>query len=289
MRFAIATIDRYLGVFEAFVQAGGKPLKLFTVPMKHIMGNNQAAIAYAEKMGAAVQLSRFTERDMLDLRDQGCEALVVASYDWKIPEWQGALTYAINFHSSPLPEGRGSYPPVRAILEKRDRWAITCHKLADGIDTGDILAAEEFPLGSDECHERIDLKIQMAAKKLAARVAGDLPALWGSAKPQSEGSYWPRYRLDERIIPFAKPVEAVLRHIRAFGGTESLAKINGTWLIVTRAVGWAEAHTHAPGTVVHVFNHTIVVASAGGYIGILDSALAPAPVVEELQFLGAAS
>jgi methionyl-tRNA formyltransferase len=220
---------------------------------------------------------------MQALRDRGCEALIVASYDWKIPDWQGALKYGMNFHSAPLPYGRGPYPPVRAILEKWSDWAVTCHKLANEIDTGAIIASEHFMLQPDECHERIDLRIQIAAKKLAARVAGDLPGLWERAQPQGNGSYWPKYKLHERVIDFARPVEDILCHIRAFGRTESLAKINDTWLLVTRATGWTEAHRCMPGQVVHVFNRSIVIAAMDGYIGILDSAIAPPQIAAEIQ------
>jgi methionyl-tRNA formyltransferase len=283
MRFAIAAVDRYLGVFEAFVHAGWQPLKLFTVPMRGELGSQRAVIAYAEHHHATTQLSPITAGDLGALREQGCEALIVASYDRKICDWRSFLKYAVNFHSSPLPEGRGPYPAVRAILENRGAWAITCHRLTPGIDQGEILAAEEFPLEPDECHERLDLKIQMAARRLAAGVAGNFTALWDRATPQVGGSYWKRHTLDDRVIDFRKTVHDILRHIRAFGASESLAAIGGRWLVVTRAVGWSEAHDHRPGTVVHVFNRSIVVAASDGYIGILDSNLAPQYIVDDMQ------
>ena len=283
MRFSIAVIDRYLGVFEAFVRAGWKPLKLFTVPMNGDLANQQAVIAYAEQHNAAIQLSRMTARDLRELREQDCEALIVATYDWKICDWRPFLKYAVNFHPSPLPDGRGPYPVVRAILEKRTSWTITCHRLAPEIDRGDILAAERFPLQPDECHESLDLKLQMAAKRLAARVAGQFIELWEHAQPQGEGSYWEKHTLWERVIDFQKPVESIMLHIRAFGATESLANINNTWLTVKRAVGWTEMHNCVPGTVVHVFNRSIVVAASDGYIGLLESNIAPLNIVAEMQ------
>ena len=85
MRFAIATVDGYLGVFTAFVHAGWTPVKLFSVPVRNEFGNQQAVIAFAEQNKAAIQLSRMNERDLQRLRDDGCEILIVASYDWKIP------------------------------------------------------------------------------------------------------------------------------------------------------------------------------------------------------------
>lgn len=283
MRFAITAVDQYLGVFQNFVRAGWEPLKLFTSPRKCELANQQAVIAFAEQNKAAIQLSRLTERDLRELRDQGCEALIVASYPWKIPDWRPFLKYAVNFHASPLPHGRGPYPMVRAILENWDHWAVTCHRLTPEFDRGDILAMEKFPLRDDECHESLTLKIQMAAKKLATRIADQIDELWQQAKPQDGGSYWQKFSLPETVIDFQKPVATIVRHIRAFGAIESLAKINNTWLVVRRAVGWPEAHNHLPGSVVHVFNRSIVVAATDGYIGLLDSNLAPPPIVAQLQ------
>jgi len=189
VRFAITAIDRYLGVFDAFVGAGWTPLRLFTVPAKSEQANQKAVIAYAERNGATIQLSKMTALDLAELRERGCEALVVASYDWKVCDWRPFLKYAVNFHSSPLPDGRGPYPVVRAILQDRAVWGVTCHQLSPEIDRGDILAAEEFPLQPGECHESLDLKIQMAARRLAGRVASQFVELWRQAKPQSGGSY----------------------------------------------------------------------------------------------------
>ena len=179
MRFAIATLDRYLGIFEAFCLAGWTPTKLFTLPVRDPEFGTQArAIALAEKTGATVQLSRLSDADLSALGESGCEVLIVAGYDWKIPPWERALKYAVNFHPAPLPIGRGPYPLPRALLEQRPFWGMTCHRLSAQFDAGDILAAEHFALHADECHERLNLRVQMAGKRLAIRVARNFVTLW---------------------------------------------------------------------------------------------------------------
>jgi methionyl-tRNA formyltransferase len=283
MRFAIATIDRYQGVFEAFLRQGWKPLKLFTAPAKNSLSSQASVIARAEELKAAIQLSRMTEQDLKDLKDQGCEALIVASYDWKIDDWRPYLRYAVNFHPSPLPEGRGPYPIIRAMLEKRASWGVTCHRLVPEIDQGEILAIDTFQLGADECHERMDLKVQMSANRLADKVASRFQELWDKAVPQSGGSYWKKPTLPERLIDFGAPVENIMLLIRAFGASESYAKISGVWVGVTRAVGWVEPHMYETGKIVHVYNNFMVVTARNGYIGILESDLAPPPLVEDIE------
>jgi methionyl-tRNA formyltransferase len=276
MRFAIATYDRYLGIFEAFCHAGWVPVKLFTVPLRDPQfGDQRASIALAEQKGVPTQLSRMSQQDIADLGREGCDALVVAGYDWKVLEWSPPLRYAINFHPSPLPVGRGAYPLPRAILENHPTWGVTCHRLTAQIDAGEILAAEHFPLRADECHESLDLRVQIAGRRLADRVARNFAELWRTAAPQGNGTYWPKITLADKCVDLSRPVDDLLCHMRAYGLTGSLANVAGTWHIVRRAAGWQEAHEYPAGTVIHSYARTVVVAVADGYLAILDSEVVP--------------
>jgi methionyl-tRNA formyltransferase len=269
MRFAITCCDRYMGVFDAFLKAGWIPVKLFTVPLDNRFDHNKAVIARAKALSIPVQISPITNADLEGLAG-GCDALVVASYNWRIGDWTPHLKHAVNFHPSPLPIGRGPYPAVKAILDGADHWGVTCHKLDREFDSGAILAREEFPLSRDECHESLDLKIQFAMGRLARQVAGNFSALWKDAAPQCGGSYTPWWTEAERTIDFSLPIEAIMRHVRAFGLLESLARINNTTLHVRRATGWTEAHRNRPGAVVHISGRTLVVAAGDGYVALTE-------------------
>jgi len=270
MRFAMTCSDRYLGVLEAFLRAGWDPVKLFIVPVESPVDLNRSVLARAAKLGIEVQGSRMTDGDLADLARRGCRALAVATYNWRIGDWRPHLEYAVNFHCSPLPIGRGPYPTIRAILEGHETWGVTCHELARDFDTGDVLAQELFPMSSDECQESLELKVQMAAAKLAATVATDLVDLWAQATPQGPGSYWPRPTEAERTVDFGQPVDSILRHVRAFGHIESVAAVNGSTVLVRRASGWVEAHRHRPGTLVHVGVNvqSIVIAALDGFVAL---------------------
>ncbi|MFI4939853.1 MAG: formyltransferase family protein [Burkholderiales bacterium] len=281
MRFAITGCDRYLNVFEEFLRAGWEPVKLFSVPATNLLDANSRITRMAERRGMDVQLSRMKEEDLRDLRDRGCEALIVASYNWRIGNWFPYFNYAVNFHPSPLPLARGPYPMVRAILEDRRSWAVTCHKLEPEFDSGDILDAESFDLHAQECHESLNLKLQMASGRLARRVAKNFSSLWEQAQPQGPGEYWPCFTVQERSVDFADPVEAILRRIRAFGSLECYAVANGEQIYIRRAIGWTEPHNNQPNTVAHVDNHTMVIAAKDGYIALLEWGLIPAPASQE--------
>ncbi len=276
MKFAIATSDSYQCVLEAFLRAGWQLGKLFVSP-DNWMYSNQQVIARALELGASVQHSPVTESDLAGLE---CDLLVVSCYQWKIPTWEKHIHHAINFHPSPLPEARGPYPFVRAILENRTSWAVTCHRISEEYDRGDLLASECFPMDGDENHESLRLKTQMATGRLASRVAENFKPLWDGASQQGEGSYWQRWSEDDRIIDFSLPVESIMRKVRAFGDIECAAKVNGITVFVHRAKGWVEQHQAPPGAVVHANNFVMVVAAKDGYIAITEWGLnAPGAVI----------
>lgn len=283
MRFAIATSDGYQCVLEAFLKAEWQLEKLFVSPGDW-MNDNKRVIERALELGVDVQCSPVSNHDLADLGQRGCAALVVASYKWKIPKWDCYLKYAVNFHPSPLPDGRGPYPLVRAILEERSSWAVTCHRIDEKFDRGDILDVENFPVDPDECHESLCLKTQMAAARLARRVAEDFDPLWSAAVPQKAGSYWPSWLEQDRTIDFTKPVASIMRQVRAFGDIECIATINNVTIFIHRAKAWIEPHSARPGTVVHSSNLALVVAAADGLIAVTEWRLiAPGTITSNLK------
>jgi methionyl-tRNA formyltransferase len=273
MRFAITASDRYVDVFQTLVERGWTPVKVFTGWVDNRVHRISALLEQAKRLGLEVQISRLTETNLRELADQGCEALVVASYQWRIGDWRPHLKYAVNFHPAPLPHGRGSYPLPAAILEEATTWGISCHKVEREFDSGDVLKTIEFPLSAAEEHDSIDLKVQLAAKRLTADVADHFVEYWNAATPQVGGSYYPKWTDADRRLDFSQTVEKILRRVRAFGPIECTAHLNKAVLFVRRAVGWTESHSVPPGTVVHFNSLSFVVAVADGYIGLTEWSL----------------
>jgi methionyl-tRNA formyltransferase len=279
MRFAVTLTDRYLGVLQALVGSGWTPLKIFTMPVDNRLHHNTAVLEYARKLQLEVQISRLTADNLSQLSRQGCETLVVASYQWRIADWRPHLRYAVNFHPAPLPRGRGPYPTPVPILERSSTWGMSCHRLEHEFDSGDVLSTIEFPVAADDDHDSVDLKLQFAARRLATEVAGDFPGLWDRAVPQVGGSYYPLWTDQDRTLDFGQPVESILRRVRAFGPIECLAQLNGATLFVRRAVGWQEAHALTPGTMAYVNGLSLVIAVLDGYVGLTEWSLVKADSV----------
>lgn len=267
-KFAIATSDPYLRVLLEFVTAGWTPLALFSVPQDGLTVGSRWTIQEAQRLGMEIYLSRVDDLALEQLADQGCELLVVASYDWKILNWQRWLPYAVNFHPSLLPQYRGPYPQVNGLLQGEAQWGVTCHKISDQFDAGDVLAQRSFAIGADETLDRLNLRIRLASVALAGEVARDLDRLWSAAVPQGPGTYARKFTDADRVLDFTTTVAELDRRVRAFGPLECLADLNGIRVRVLSATFWREAHGHAAGTLVSAQDGELIVAVADGYAGI---------------------
>jgi methionyl-tRNA formyltransferase len=245
-------------------------VKLFTTPVDQRVHRNKEVIELAQKLKVDVQLSRLSQENLRELADRGCEALIVASYSWRIGDWRPYLKYAVNFHPSPLPRGRGAYPAPVPILERSSTWGVSCHKVEHDFDAGDVLKGSEFPISPDDDHDSVDLKIQLANQRLAGEVADRFVELWDRARPQGEGSYYPLWSDQDRSLDFSQTVAQILCRVRAFGPVECLARVNDVTLFVRRAVGWVESHRVVAGTVVYANGLSLVVAVADGFVALTE-------------------
>lgn len=276
MRFAFAGIDFLSDVFLTLIARGWEPVKLFTRPCDNIYDFNDAIIARARALRIPIQLTRIRPADIAEVKAAGCDVLVVAGYPWLIEGWEEHLPFAVNFHPSPLPEGRGPYPLFQAILNAVPIWGMSVHTLSPAFDMGAILAQDLFALTSDETHDTLLAKCQMAAGRLSTDLATDLPRLYAEARPQGVGSYWPRIGERQRILDWTGNVADVLRTVRAFGSIETMAQVGGKHIYVWEAAGWTESHRHMPGTLVHKHRRHLVIAVRDGFVQITGwSALAP--------------
>lgn len=268
MRFAFAGIDFLSDVLDAFLSEGWTLVKLFTRPCDGVYDTNEAVTARARDLRAPIQLSRITAGDLARLNAAGCDALVVAGYPWLVRGWREQVPYGFNIHPSPLPIGRGPYPLFRAILSNQETWGVTAHVLDPSFDTGAILDCERFPLTPEETHDSLLAKCQMTSRRVSARLAKDLPSAWADARPQGEGSYWPRITEPERTIDWTGSVAEVMRVVRALGSIEAAATIAGRSVYIRAASGWTETHAYPPGTLVHAYRRHLVVAARDGFVQI---------------------
>ena len=218
MKTAYLGIDLLKPVLDALLAEGCQVLKLFTCPVDNVTEFNTAVIQTAEERGIPYTLSRVTAADLDELAGAGCELLVCAGYYYRAP-----ITDAfpmVNFHPTPLPVGRGSWPMPRLILEGAEFGGITAHKMAADFDTGEILLRERFPLAEREDHQTYMEKVCEKIPGMVHQLVNDLPQVLANARPQGAGEYWPLPREEDwTVTPDMDAAQADLI-LRAFYGYE---------------------------------------------------------------------
>jgi methionyl-tRNA formyltransferase len=131
----------------------------------------------------------------------------------------------VNLHGAPLPELRGVMGDAVAILEGRPDFGPTLHWMDEGIDTGDILAEQRFPILANDtvydlfqkCNEAgIDLVKSCFQIIANGEVAGTLQEAV-AAERKAEVRTFTRKQVTSRkqIDPFSGP-EQWRRAARAF-------------------------------------------------------------------------
>ena len=125
----------------------------------------------------------------------------------------------INLHPGPLPEYRGLGGYNFAILNGDAEYGVSAHFVDAGIDTGDLIEVQRFPMGVEqETAQSLERKSQRHLLQLFKDVIdrllrdGSLPRVL-----QGPGRYYTRDQMEsaKRILP-DDPPELVERKIRAF-------------------------------------------------------------------------
>ncbi len=126
------------------------------------------------------------------------DLIVVVAYGKILPKFVLDLPRygCINVHVSLLPRWRGAAPMQRAIMAGDRTTGITLMYMDEGLDTGDIIAAEAFPIGPTDTFETVH-------DRSAALGAAMLPAVIRSI----EDGTATRTKQDETGVTYAAKIE----------------------------------------------------------------------------------
>lgn len=101
------------------------------------------------------------------------EIIVVVAYGKILP--LNVIEYpkfgCINLHVSLLPKYRGAAPMQRAIMAGEKETGVTIMYMAEGLDTGDIISVEKFPILPEDDFEAIhDRSAEVGSKLLSETI-----------------------------------------------------------------------------------------------------------------------
>jgi methionyl-tRNA formyltransferase len=266
MRIAFFGHDLFSLLPERLQAEGHVVSHIFTCPADR-WNSHDEVVRFAARNSVPVLFDPPVLSDIEACLAAGVEALLVAAYPYRIPGTDRIR--GINLHPTLLPFGRGRCPVPWLIMRYRDQAAVTLHKLAPKMDTGDILLQQPIPLDPLEDMETFCAKLRSAAPALIAGVLSNFDTLWSAAIPQgTNGSYWPSPTDADRTFDSAMTVTDNLRILRAFGKFGARAVLDGRAWKVGSAHGWEEPHALPCGTLVNRSDEEVVLAVSDGFLAL---------------------
>ena len=207
-----------------------------------------------------------------ELRRLEPDLIVVAAYGQLLPSAILALPAhgCFNVHASLLPKYRGAAPIQWAILNGESETGVTIMKMAQKLDTGDILAHRASAITAEDTavtlHERLArLGAELLVETLAKCVNNSI-----TARPQieAEATYARKIHKDDGRLDWSQSARSVWNRVRAFtpwpGAFTSLPGGSKLHTLKIWRVSVEENRVGAPGAVVQADKAGLLVACGGG-------------------------
>jgi methionyl-tRNA formyltransferase len=147
----------------------------------------------------------------------GPDFIVVAAYGKILP--QAVLDVpkfgCVNLHGSLLPKYRGAAPIQWAVLNGDKVTGVTTMYLANEMDTGDIIYAEETPIGEFETSGELYDRLKLMGAKLLSRTLRDIENGTAPRRAQDHDKASYVKMLDKSLCPldFTRPARLVIKQI----------------------------------------------------------------------------
>ena len=181
-----------------------------------------------------------TEDFMELLREINPELIAVVAYGKILPV--SVLDFpkhgCVNVHVSLLPKYRGAAPMQRAIIEGEKETGVTIMYMAEGVDTGDIITAEAFPIGPEDDFEAIHDRSAEVGGKLLVKTIKDIENGTATRTPQDHAlaTHAAKIEKDDCKIDFEKSatvLDCAIRGVTPIPG--AFAYLKGKMLKIYKA------------------------------------------------------
>jgi len=241
----------------------GRELRLQPPPVKEFALGSHLQV---------LQPERARNEDFIsELRRLAPELIVVAAYGQILPKAILDLPRfgCINVHTSLLPKYRGAAPIQWAILNGDAVTGVTIMKMDVGMDTGDILTAENTAIGDEDngetLHDRLaGLGASLLVKTIPEYVAGSIQP---RPQPGEGASYAPKIKKEHGLIDWRQPARTIWNRVRglvpwpgAFTHLPNRAQMLKVW-----AAGVMEG-AGQPGVILEADKHGIAVGCGQGVL-----------------------
>lgn len=213
-------IDLMYPALETLLKEGVDVIRIYTCPCNNVTEFNVKIIELAEEYHIPYTTEKITRQDLEKLIAAGCELLVCAGYDYRVPVTDAFPM--VNIHPAPLPYCRGAWPMPMILLGDYPKGGLVIHKMVEAYDAGDIILQETFSIKKRESLESYMKKVHMRIPDMLRHFLKHMKECLEHAVPQTEGRYLANPGESFWTVTFDMEAEKADRILRAFYGYECI-------------------------------------------------------------------
>lgn len=251
------------GVFTQPDKPKNRGMKLLPTPVKEYALTQSVPVFQPAKMrdGEALAI----------LKELSPELIVVVAYGKILPLDILELPPkgCINVHASLLPKYRGSAPINWAILNGEDETGVAVQYMAEGVDTGDVIASARTPLSLEENAQQLYDRLSEMGAELISQVVSEIEQGTANAVPQdhSKASHAPMLSKELSPIDWNRSARQIHDQVRGlYPWPSAVAEIDGVRCKILRTAITGETTEKTAGAFVQADKKGLKVACGCGEV-----------------------
>ncbi len=214
----------------------GRGMKLHQSPVKLFARQHGIALAQPHGLRMDGPFAADAAAAQQAIVEAKADVMVVAAYGLILPQWvldmlrrprdsAAGSSGCLNIHASLLPRWRGAAPIQRAIEAGDARTGVTIMQMDAGLDTGDILLAQDLTIQHDgpasdtsaSLHDKLaPLGAELIVRALEQAAQGRLRR---QKQPVDGVSYAHKVEKSHTVVDWASSSQQIERRVRAFNPT----------------------------------------------------------------------
>lgn len=226
MRIVFAgTPDFAVPTLQGLVAAGHDVASVLTQPDRPAGRGRRLAAGPVKDCARVLELPVLQPETLKDrslaatLRRLHPQVIVVAAYGLILPRSVLELPEhgCLNVHASLLPRWRGAAPIQRALEAGDTETGVTIMRMAEGLDTGPMLARRATPITSRDTAGVLHDRLAVLGAELMVETLAGLERGGGEAEPQNdeEATYAPKITPADAVADWRRPAAETERQVRA--------------------------------------------------------------------------
>ena len=272
--FAVATL-------EEIIKAGHEVVLVVSQPDKAV--GRSKALKYTPVKACALahgievyQPERVREESCVEyLRGYEPDIIIVEAFGQIIPKAILDMPRfgCVNVHASLLPKYRGAAPIQWAIINGDTVTGVTTQRMAEGIDTGDMIMKQEVIIREDETGGSLFDRLSKTGAKLCVKTMEAIEAGTAVYTPQDESMATHTKKIYKELGSIAwskdaKSIECLIRGLDPW--PSAYTRLDDRTLKIWKAQVIPANFGDAPGCIVKVEKNRILVQTGEGTLSLLE-------------------